>query len=271
MFWGVAFPGGAVPAGPGNRPEGIEALKNAVVGMAKESDLVLYCGCCPMDKCPKIRPAWRTLMELGYTRVGVLRIPKNMAADGYGKDYRSEAGTRSVPTIRFSASPHLTCARKGLGDEAVMWPNFRKIEHREGKKIYKWFVGDDAKSGDKLALARHHLKRVLSAWVDPTDWDDLSLYGFYCLEAAVEAAAVRVGLRTSKRHWEKADVARELHKDHGLPDIEKLLRDLNDARKSAAYGDIPAPDLNAEVVASEIETYVDAVASLVEGIADNDA
>jgi len=43
--------------------------------------------------------------------------------------------------------------------------------------------------GKKLALARHHLKRVLSAWDDPTDWDDLSLYGFYCLEAAVEAAA----------------------------------------------------------------------------------
>ena len=49
-------------------------------------------------------------------------------------------------------------------------------------------MADDARSGEKLALARHHLKRVLSAWDDPTDWDDLSLYGFYCLEAAVEAA-----------------------------------------------------------------------------------
>jgi hypothetical protein len=129
-------------------------------------------------------------------------------------------------------------------------------------------VADDTKGGDKLALARHHLNRVLDAWDDPTDWDDLSLYGFYCLEAAVEAAAGRVGIRTSKRHWERADVASELHKKHGLPDIEQLLRDLNDARKSAAYGDIPAPDLNAEAVASAIEAYVNAVADLVEGAAD---
>ena len=67
--------------------------------------------------------------------------------------------------------------------------------------------------------------------------------------------------------WEKADVAAELHRNHGLPKIEQLLRDLNDARKSVAYGDTPAPDLNAEDVASEIERYVDAVADLVEGTA----
>jgi hypothetical protein len=119
------------------------------------------------------------------------------------------------------------------------------------------------KEDDKLSLARRHLERVLAAWHTPTDWDDLSLYGFYCLEAAVEAAAIHVGLKTSKKHWEKADLAGELHRKHGLADIERLLRDLNDARKSAAYGDIPAPSLNAEDVASEIELYVDAVARLV--------
>jgi hypothetical protein len=132
-------------------------------------------------------------------------------------------------------------------------------------------VADHARGGEKLALARRHLKRVLSAWHHPTDWDDLSLYGFYCLEAAVEAAAVHLGMKTSKKHWEKAAVAGELHGKHGLPDIEQLLRDLNDARKSAAYGDIPAPDLNAEEVASDIETYVDAVGDLVERTADNGA
>jgi len=167
---------------------------------------------------------------------------------------------------------------------ALRWQGFRifpslflddatpgKFEHTRAKLVYKWFVGDDPKSGDKLALARHHLKRVLDAWDDPTDWDDLSLYGFYCLEAAVEAAAVCVGIKTSKRHWEKADVARGLHGQHGLPDIEQLLRDLNDARKAAAYGDIPTPDLNAEDVASEIEAYVDAVADLIERTADRGA
>jgi hypothetical protein len=132
-------------------------------------------------------------------------------------------------------------------------------------------VADDAKSGEKLALSKRHLKRVLSAWDNPTDWDDLSLYGFYCLEAVVEAAAVHVGMKSSKKHWEKADLAEELQRQHGLPDIGQLLRDLNDARKSAAYGDVPAPDLNAEKVASEIERYVDAVADLIERTGEHSA
>jgi hypothetical protein len=51
---------------------------------------------------------------------------------------------------------------------------------------------------EKLELAGRHLERVLAAWDEPTDWDDLSLYGFYCLEAAVEAAAIHLGLSTSR-------------------------------------------------------------------------
>lgn len=113
----------------------------------------------------------------------------------------------------------------------------------------------------KLRLARRHLDRVLSAWTEPTDWDDLSLYGFYCLEAAVEAAALHFGLRISKKHWEKVDVATELHEKKGLPDITDLLCDLNDARKAAAYGDVERPDLDAEDIASQIEQYVEAVAA----------
>ncbi len=81
----------------------------------------------------------------------------------------------------------------------------------------------------------------------------------------MEGAAIRLGITTSKRHWEKADIADELHEKHGLPDVGKLLRDLNDARKAAAYGDVPSPHLDAEDVASEIERYVDAVRQLLEG------
>lgn len=103
-----------------------------------------------------------------------------------------------------------------------------------------------ASGSRKLDLARRHLDRVLAAWTEPTNSDDLSLYGFYCLEAAVEAAALHFSLRTSKRHWEKVDIAAELHEKNGLPDITDLLRDLNDARKAAACGDVERPDLNAE-------------------------
>src|SRR5205085_1082268 len=84
---------GAIFAGPGNTPAGIEALRKAVAGVAKDSDVVLYCGCCPMKRCPNIRPAYALLKEMGFTRVRVLSVPTNMAADWYGKDYPSEAGS----------------------------------------------------------------------------------------------------------------------------------------------------------------------------------
>ncbi len=119
-----------------------------------------------------------------------------------------------------------------------------------------------SKASDKLELAKGHLERVQSAWDDPTDWDDLSLYGFYCLEAAVEAAALHVRMATSKKHWEKVEVAAKLSKKHKLPDIADLLRDLNQARKFAAYGDVSMPDLDPEEVAIAIEEYVEAVDGL---------
>jgi hypothetical protein len=119
-----------------------------------------------------------------------------------------------------------------------------------------------SKGSDKLKLARRHLDRVLAAWDEPTDWDNLSLYGFYCLEAAIDAAAQHLGLRSSKKHWEKVDIASELHQKKGLPDVSGLLGDLNDARKAAAYGDIEAPELNPEYIAADIEEYVKAVGAL---------
>lgn len=117
--------------------------------------------------------------------------------------------------------------------------------------------------GDKLSLARRHLERVQAAWDDPTDWDDLSLYGFYCLEAAVEAAARHFKFATSHRHWEKAELAARLHQEYGLPDVSDLLTDLNSARKAAAYGDVESPDLDPQDVSEEIEQYVEAVGELI--------
>ena len=113
---------------------------------------------------------------------------------------------------------------------------------------------------EKLVLARRHLAKTLS---DPSDLDDLSIYGLYCLEAAVEAAALHVKLKVTKQHWEKVKVAYELHTQHGLPDVSDLLVDLNDSRKAVAYGDVEAPDLENEDVVGQIERYVEAVEELV--------
>jgi rhodanese-related sulfurtransferase len=81
----------ATYAGPGSKAEGIEALKKAVAGLDKNADIVLYCGCCPMDHCPNIRPAFRALAELGYKNVRILDIPTNTATDWTAKGYPTES------------------------------------------------------------------------------------------------------------------------------------------------------------------------------------
>ena len=115
---------------------------------------------------------------------------------------------------------------------------------------------------EKLSLARDHLDRVLAAWDEPTDWKDLSVYGFSCLEAAVDAASMHIGSPRKRDHSTRERDAKEMHDRFGLPDVSRLLNELNDARKSELYGDVPAPDLDAEDVASSIEAYVNEVEQL---------
>jgi hypothetical protein len=88
------------------------------------------------------------------------------------------------------------------------------------------------------------------------------LYGFYCLENAVTAAATHAKITLKRTHTAKLDAARRLTAQYGLPDVENLLKDLNEARKSEAYGDIVAPELDAEDVASQIDRYVETVKAL---------
>lgn len=84
-------------AGPGNKPEGIDLLKESVRKLPKDAEIVLYCGCCPWVKCPNIRPAFRALRELGYTKVRVLEIPTNFHTDWVSKNYPVELGRVDTP------------------------------------------------------------------------------------------------------------------------------------------------------------------------------
>lgn len=84
-------------AGPGSKPEGISLLKEAVRKLPTDAEIVLYCGCCPWEKCPNVRPAFRALRELGYTKVRVLEIPTNFHTDWVSKNYPVELGRIDMP------------------------------------------------------------------------------------------------------------------------------------------------------------------------------
>jgi len=46
---------------------------------------VIYCGCCPLERCPNIRPAFVALRQMGFTNVRVLLLPNSFEADWAGK------------------------------------------------------------------------------------------------------------------------------------------------------------------------------------------
>lgn len=79
-------------AGPANKPQGIAALRSAVETLAHNVDIVIYCGCCPMKNCPNVRPAYRTLKELGFDHLRVLDLPTNFHTDWVAKAYPVETG-----------------------------------------------------------------------------------------------------------------------------------------------------------------------------------
>jgi rhodanese-related sulfurtransferase len=81
MFDQAHIPG-SVYVGPGNAPAGLKALKERVDALPRDAAIVIYCGCCPWDRCPNIAAAYDALMELGFTQVQVMYI-----ADDFGRDW----------------------------------------------------------------------------------------------------------------------------------------------------------------------------------------
>src|SRR5581483_3188203 len=67
----------SVYAGPGSKPEGLDALKAAVAKLPHDREIVVYCGCCPFDRCPNVRPAVALLKQMGFTNVRALNLPTN--------------------------------------------------------------------------------------------------------------------------------------------------------------------------------------------------
>jgi hypothetical protein len=83
---------GAIFAGPDSKPEGIEQLKAVVRNIPRKHAVVIYCGCCPFDQCPNVRPAYQTLKEMGFEHVSVLHIPTNLHTDWVEKGYLTTKG-----------------------------------------------------------------------------------------------------------------------------------------------------------------------------------
>jgi hypothetical protein len=88
---------GAVYAGPANSPEGIADLLKSVASLRPGTPLLIYCGCCPMERCPNIRPAFAALKKAGFMNVKVLVLDTNLHTDWTAKGYPVEKGAVPKP------------------------------------------------------------------------------------------------------------------------------------------------------------------------------
>lgn len=73
--------------GPGSSEDGLERLRKRVEHLPRKTFIVIYCGCCPWNHCPNVKPADDALQTLGFTNVKVLYIANNFGADWVDKGY----------------------------------------------------------------------------------------------------------------------------------------------------------------------------------------
>lgn len=83
---------GAVYHGTAGNPEGLKEFTSWVAALPRTTSLLIYCGCCPLEHCPNIRPAFKTLQELGFKKVHVLLLPNDFATDWAAKGFAYDKG-----------------------------------------------------------------------------------------------------------------------------------------------------------------------------------
>jgi hypothetical protein len=72
---------GAQFHGGGGSAEGLAQIKTWAASLPRSTNLVIYCGCCPLERCPNLRPAFSALHEMGFMKLRALMLPTSFAAD----------------------------------------------------------------------------------------------------------------------------------------------------------------------------------------------
>ncbi|MGE5199445.1 MAG: rhodanese-like domain-containing protein [Rhodospirillaceae bacterium] len=90
FLYRVAHIPGSVLHGPASSPEGLSSLTAWAQPLPRSTNIVIYCGCCPLAACPNLRPSYAALKGLGFTRVRVLLINENFKTDWIDRGYPYE-------------------------------------------------------------------------------------------------------------------------------------------------------------------------------------
>jgi len=91
LYQGAHIPH-AVFHGAASTEQGLAELKRWAKSIPKASNVVLYCGCCPLAHCPNLRPAFVAMRDMGFTNLRVLILPNDFNTDWIEKGYPVEKG-----------------------------------------------------------------------------------------------------------------------------------------------------------------------------------
>jgi thiosulfate/3-mercaptopyruvate sulfurtransferase len=78
---------GSIDIGPANDKANLDKLKQFLTKEKKDRSIVIYCGCCPFEHCPNIRPAFILLNEMKFTNHKLLALQHNIKIDWINKGY----------------------------------------------------------------------------------------------------------------------------------------------------------------------------------------
>jgi hypothetical protein len=92
MMYAQAHIRGAEFIGPASSPQGLDNLRKRVANLPRNSAIVIYCGCCPWEHCPNIRPAYNVLQTMGFSKAKALYIAHNFGTDWLENGYPAEKG-----------------------------------------------------------------------------------------------------------------------------------------------------------------------------------
>jgi thiosulfate/3-mercaptopyruvate sulfurtransferase len=84
-------PGAVVPnsidMGMAREDSNLTRFRQELAKYPRNASIVIYCGCCPFDHCPNVRPAIEALKEMHFTNYKLLDLPHNIRTDWISKGY----------------------------------------------------------------------------------------------------------------------------------------------------------------------------------------
>lgn len=84
-------PGAVIPhsedIGSVKEKENLDEFKNRLSKLPKDAGIVVYCGCCPFEHCPNVRPAVALLKEMKFTNYKLLNLGHNIKTDWLDKGF----------------------------------------------------------------------------------------------------------------------------------------------------------------------------------------